>query len=148
MIIGSVYAGDIFATGMQTITCPTNCVGVMGKGLAKTTKERYPNVWRVYRRAFEEGGLHPHRPLIATAYPGRQVLCFHTKRHWRDASKVDDIEMGLRYLVDNYRVMYIDSIAIPAIGCGLGGLDWVTQVKPLICHYLDPIDLPVMLYEP
>jgi len=148
MIIGSVYAGDIFATGMQTITCPTNCVGVMGKGLAKTTKDRYPNVWRIYRQAFEEGRLHPHRPLIATAYPGRQVLCFPTKRHWRDPSRLDDIDASLRYLAENWYMMYISSLALPPIGCGLGGLDWEREVKPLVMKYLDPIDLPVTLYEP
>ncbi|MFQ3610899.1 MAG: hypothetical protein SNJ72_05305, partial [Fimbriimonadales bacterium] len=40
------------------------------------------------------------------------------------------------------------SIAIPPLGCGLGGLRW-QQVKPLIQKYLEPLqDVEVRVYEP
>jgi uncharacterized protein YwgA len=68
--------------------------------------------------------------------------------HWRYPSKYDYIEKGLvalrGLLQEKERV---SSIAVPPLGCGLGGLDW-NRVKPMIEHYLNDLPLDVYLYEP
>jgi hypothetical protein len=50
-------------------------------------------------------------------------LLFPTRRHWREKSDIGGIEKGLQWIRDNYRREGIQSLAIPALGCGLGGLD-------------------------
>lgn len=47
------------------------------------------------------------------------------------ASRIEDIESGLVALVDEVKRRGIKSIAIPPLGCGLGGLNW-KDVRPLI----------------
>jgi O-acetyl-ADP-ribose deacetylase (regulator of RNase III) len=78
----------------------------------------------------------------------RFVINFPTKGHWRSKSKLSDIETGLASLREVIRERHIDSIAIPPLGCGNGGLDW-SDVRPLIVEALE--DLPgvrVMVYPP
>ena len=127
--------GDIFEAHCEAITNPVNCVGAMGKGLALEFKRRYPANANVYSRACASGALRPGQPFIfdlgVEATP-RYIVNFPTKRHWRDPSRFDDIEAGLATLVGQSEQLGIGSIAIPPLGCGLGGLNWATQVAPLV----------------
>jgi hypothetical protein len=63
--------------------------------------------------------------------PRRYIINFPTKRHWKSPSRLADIEAGLSDLVRVVVEHGITSIAIPALGCGNGGLDW-RKVQPLI----------------
>lgn len=61
---------------------------------------------------------------------------------------LQDVEDGLKYLAGSYEQMGIQSIAMPALGCGLGGLKW-SEVQPLIVKHLGALpDLDVYVYEP
>jgi hypothetical protein len=76
-----------------------------------------------------------------------QILNFPTKRHWKQKSHLEDVEEGLKFLVENYAQMGIYSLALPPLGCGLGGLKWA-DVKNLINKHLGPTeDLDVYVYE-
>jgi hypothetical protein len=78
----------------------------------------------------------------------RLVINFPTKRHWREKSRYEDIDSGLRALVEDVRRLGIKSIAIPPLGCGLGGLDWA-KVRPMIERaFADIPEVDVILYEP
>ena len=132
--------GDIFESGADALAVPVNCVGVMGKGMAAAVKERYPGVWRSYsedcrRGRVRPGGVtHHFAPRVRVA-PGkfvgfRYVVCVPTKRHWRDLSQLQDVRFGLEALALWCRRHHIESVAVPALGCGLGGLDWA-DVRPL-----------------
>jgi O-acetyl-ADP-ribose deacetylase (regulator of RNase III) len=75
-------------------------------------------------------------------------LNFPTKRHWQENSRLEDIEEGLKYLAAHHAQMGIFFLALPPLGCGLGGLNW-TEVKPLIEKHLGGLtDLEVLVYEP
>ena len=63
-------------------------------------------------------------------------LFLPTKRHWRNDSRFEDIEESMQWLATNYEKEGIQSLALPALGCGLGKLRW-EQVGPMMCHYLD-----------
>lgn len=114
-------------------------------------RQRFPSNHEAFAAACEEGEVVPGKmdvhDLGAGAKP-RWIINFPTKRHWRDPSRLEDIESGL---VDLRRVIVefnIRSIAIPALGCGLGGLDWAV-VKPMIVAALH--DLPgvdISIFEP
>ncbi len=139
--------GDLLASDAQTLVCPTNCVGVMGKGLALTIKETYPMVWDQYRRDHVNGRLSLTYLPIYPVNPGRRVLCFPTKDHWRGPSRLEWIDGNLRRLALQWEWWGITSLALPPIGCGLGGLSFDT-VEPLIYTHLDPLPLDVELYLP
>ena len=80
-------------------------------------------------------------------YP-RYIINFPTKRHWRGKTRMDDIESGLADLVEVMKAKNIRSIAIPPLGCGLGGLDW-KEVKPCIESALGALkNVQVIVYEP
>ena len=78
----------------------------------------------------------------------RYIINFPTKRHWRGKSRIADIRSGLKALIDDVRRLNISSIAVPPLGCGLGGLDW-GEVRPLIEKAFSELpDARVLLYEP
>ena len=74
-------------------------------------------------------------------------LLFPTKRDWKERADITGIEEGLIWLADNYKKEGIKSLAIPALGCGLGRLDW-QDVGPLMCRYLKTLDVTVAIYLP
>ena len=143
--------GNIFTDPAEALVNPINCVGTMGKGLALQFKERFPDNFREYARACHDGGVQPGRMLVHMTYTGehpRYVINFPTKRHWRDDSQLEDITSGLEALAREIQNRRIRSVAIPALGSGLGGLDW-SEVKPLIQSGLEPLEnVRITVYEP
>jgi len=139
--------GDIFRTKAQTITIPVNLVGVMGAGLAKAAVKAFPDLFGIYFELLERKLLTMGRPCIVPRRDSKWILLFPTKFHWRSRSNLEDIVEGVKYLSETYKMMGIRSIAIPALGCGLGGLDW-KEVRSAITPYLQQMDIPVYLYNP
>ncbi len=139
--------GDIFKSPAQVLTNTVNCVGVMGKGVALEFKNRYPQMFNDYKARCDQGNVKPGQPYLWED-DSAQVLNFPTKRNWRDNSLFQDVEDGLKHLASSYEQMGIQSIAMPALGCGLGGLKW-SEVQPLIVKHLGDLpDLDVYVYEP
>ncbi len=157
--------GDMFFSRMQTLTISVNTVGVMGKGLASRAKYQFPDAYVVYQDACRKRLLLPGKPylykreasldtaLADDTFPlpatNRRTwfLFFPTKRHWRERSRIEDIEAGLGWLVQHYRAEGIESLALPALGCGLGRLKWA-EVGPLMCRYLSRLEIPVHIHLP
>jgi O-acetyl-ADP-ribose deacetylase (regulator of RNase III) len=140
--------GDIFESDAQALVNPVNCVGVMGKGLALEFRLRYMKMFLVYMDLCRKGEMRIGRISMCTV-KGGSVLLFPTKKHWRDPSKVSYIEkglMGYRHAVLAGYMMFQDSIAFPALGCGLGGLDFDSQVRPLMEKYLSDLPIDVQVY--
>ncbi len=139
--------GNIFDSPAQAITNPINCAGTMGKGLSLEFERRYPRLCIDYKARCAKGLVKPGHPYL-WENDETQILNFPTKRHWRDNSRIEDIESGLKYLASHYQELGIYTLALPALGCGLGGLDW-KEVKLLIEDHLGAIpDLEVFAYVP
>lgn len=143
--------GDIFNAKTEAIVNPVNCVGVMGKGLALAFKQRYPDNYAAYRKACQTHELQIGR-IFTYRLKGdgegklHYIINFPTKDHWRDASKVSYIEQGLDALARTIEEIPIHSIAIPPLGCGLGGLSW-DIVRPLVIKRLESLDCAIYLYD-
>jgi O-acetyl-ADP-ribose deacetylase (regulator of RNase III) len=149
--IHSVKGNLLKQEDVDAIVNTVNCVGVMGKGIALQFKKKWPDNFKAYALACKnkevELGQMFTFELGALATP-RFIINFPTKDHWRSTSKIADIESGLQSLVEHIARFDIRSIAIPPLGCGLGGLPW-SEVKPLIVKYLGNIEnLKVRLFEP
>ncbi|MBI4865062.1 MAG: macro domain-containing protein [Candidatus Riflebacteria bacterium] len=138
--------GNIFESKAQTLVNTVNCVGVMGKGLAKEFKDRFPEMNRQYVAACRRGEVRSGRPFIYRDLT-RVILCFPTKDNWKGSSKYEFIEAGLKAVAANYSSWDIRSMAIPPLGCGLGGLDWVL-VRRLIEKYLGALPIEIEVFEP
>ena len=141
--------GSIFDSSMQTIVNPVNCVGVMGGGLALAFKEQYPLVFLRYKMKCDAGELVPGSLDFheADAPWEHNVLNFPTKNDFRKPSEYGFVRSGLEVFVKSYKELGITSIAFPALGCGLGGLDW-NNVQTMMEKYLNDLDIPVEIYTP
>ncbi|MEI7845814.1 MAG: macro domain-containing protein [Chloroflexota bacterium] len=143
--------GDILREDAEALVNTVNCVGVMGRGIALQFKDAYPENFKTYEVACKNKEVQPGRMLvfeIGQLTNPRYIINFPTKRHWRGKSRIEDIDSGLKALVDTIQQYNIHSIAIPPLGSGLGGLDW-SDVKPRIKASLQPLtDVQVFIYEP
>jgi len=143
--------GDIFGTTAEAIVNTVNCVGVMGRGIALQFKKRYPENFGCYADACKKKEVVPGKMLVfdtGNMVNPRYIINFPTKRHWRGASRMGDITVGLKALATEITNLQIKSIAIPPLGCGLGGLDW-RLVKAEISNALGMIpNVVIEVYEP
>lgn len=120
----SRVSGDIFKSKARALVDPSNCVGVKGAGLSLAFKKRYGSaLMRPYVKACREGTLYIGR-VLPIEVEDKIIICLPTKRHWRDKSRLEWIETGMSELIRCMRGMNIRSVAVPALGCGYGDLEW------------------------
>jgi len=138
----TMRVGDIFEDGFDIRVNTVNCVGVMGAGLAKQFADRYPGLLARYKRACESGEVQPGR-LYVWRYGLTWVVNFPTKRHWRGASRYEDVAAGLDALRELLAPLRDLRVAVPALGCSLGGLDW-RRVWPMIVEKLSGLAVDIV----
>jgi O-acetyl-ADP-ribose deacetylase (regulator of RNase III) len=149
----NIVSGTIFDDDADILVVPVNCVGIMGGGLAHQFKERYPWLDEDYRWLCTDGSLKPGE----TAYTSdgtRNIVLAATKDDYKDPSKIVWIEGICAEIALFLKIGWpgevrdddaIPSIAIPALGCGLGGLEW-EKVLPIIERNLSEFD--ARIYTP
>ncbi len=136
---------DIFSSPAKALINAVNTEGVMGKGIAKQFKTLFPDMFAEYQRRCESGELDIGKlHLFRTS--NKWVLNFPTKKRWRNPSKKEYIEAGLKWLSDNYIKYRIYSISFPLIGCGNGELDWNDTVRPMMERYLNHLSMEVYIH--
>ena len=140
-------AGNLFTSPAQVLVNTVNTQGVMGKGIALQFKQTFPEMFKDYQEFCERGKIDIGVLWIYKT-PHKWILNFPTKKHWRNPSRADYIETGLRKLSEKFNELGIYSIAFPALGCGNGELDWENTVKPLMERYLNKIPADVFVYPP
>lgn len=142
-----VVRGDLFASGADVLVNPVNCVGVSGAGLAAAFKAHYPSNHASYAAACARGNVQLGRVYVVPLACGPVIANFPTKHRWRDRSRLSDIESGLRALYEALRFRVVDTVAMPALGCGLGELA-LKDVLPLISKAFSDSELHVTVYLP
>jgi O-acetyl-ADP-ribose deacetylase (regulator of RNase III) len=142
--------GNLLDADVDALVNTVNTKGVMGKGVALQFKRAFPANYKAYRSAcaagtvklgemfvFDNGRLHrPH-----------YIINFPTKDHWRSRSRLADIDAGLDDLRRVLAEVHISSIALPPLGCGLGGLRW-SDVRPRIERALAELPVRALVFEP
>ncbi len=111
---------------------PVNTVGVMGAGLAKQFKDKYPSHYEKYRRAYSSGKLKTGKVLLDSE---NRIITFPTKQHWRNPSTEGYIRSGaksLKDLLDSDVLPKNAKVIMPKLGSGLGGLNFDRQVAPIL----------------
>ena len=142
--------GDLLAEDAEALVNAVNCVGVMGKGIALQFKKAFPDNFKAYAAACKLGEVKPGEMLTfetGMLTNPRFIINFPTKRHWRQPSYMEDIEAGLAALVEELQRLNIRSVALPALGGGLGGLSW-KRVRATIEQELTQLeDVEVIVFE-
>ncbi len=127
--------GNLLEAKTEAIVNPVNCVGMMGKGLALQFRKKFSeDYFKNYKRACQNGELQigkVHVYDLNNEMNPKFIIDFPTKDHWRGKSRIEYIETGLQSLVEAIEKRKIKSIALPALGCGLGGLNY-SEVRTLI----------------
>lgn len=119
--------GNILTEDVEAIVNTVNCVGVMGRGIALQFKNVFPENFSAYAKACKREEVVPGKMFIfetGELTNPRYIINFPTRRHWKGKSRIEDIDAGLVALAADIQERQIQSIALPPLGCGLGGLDW------------------------
>lgn len=143
--------GNLLDSQDDALVNPVNTVGVMGKGLALAFRQHFDLNHRLYVAACQTGEVRVGK-VFATetgqASGPRWVVNFPTKQHWRQPSQlrwVTDGLMDLRRFIAQHQVR---SIAIPALGAGLGGLVWPDVRAAIESALAELDDVQISVYEP
>lgn len=146
-----IKTGDILTADAEALVNTVNCVGVMGRGIALQFRNAFPDNFRAYKAACDRKEMASGKMFVVDLNRfenPRLVINFPTKAHWKGKSRLEDIKVGLVDLVRVLREHRVKSVAIPPLGCGLGGLNWA-EVRPLIEQSLAEVpNVEVLLYKP
>ena len=143
--------GNLLVDDAEVLVNTVNTVGVMGKGIALAFKNAFPFNYWFYKHDCNIGALFVGVILAAKdtslIYGTKIIVNFPTKIHWRNPSEYEYITIGLKELREWLITNKVKSVAIPALGCANGGLEWA-KVKPMIVNALGDLDCEIVLYEP
>ncbi|MEQ6391013.1 macro domain-containing protein [Bacillaceae bacterium S4-13-58] len=142
--------GNLLEDDAEALVNTVNCVGVMGKGIALQFKQAYPDVYKEYAKECKQGNMEIGKVHVVSTdslFGTKYIINFPTKKHWKEKSKMHYVEDGLQDLVKVINDLGIQSVAIPPLGCGNGGLEWMkVKAKIIDAFQNSPIDIHV--YEP
>ncbi len=144
---------DIFASDAAVLVNPVDCTGAQGKGLAKAFARRFPVACAEYRRHTKNGRMCAGAVWvydITRATMPRWIFFAATKAHWRDASEIEDVALCAQWINQHAVDVGARSVAVPALGCGEGGLLW-GEVRPLLvaaAENVAALGIKVMIYAP
>lgn len=143
--------GNLLTADVEALVNTVNCIGYMGKGIALQFKQAFPDNFEAYQNACRAHKVQLGQMFVfktGSMINPRYIINFPTKGHWREKSKLTAVKTGLKTLIGEVRRLRIHSIAVPPLGCGLGGLKW-QQVRPLIEEAFQEVpEVQVLLYAP
>lgn len=143
--------GDLFSVEVDALVNTVNCVGVMGKGIALQFRRKFPDNYKAYKNACKKNEVQLGKMFIFEKSPlisPKLIINFPTKRHWRDKSQLKDIDSGLNALIDDIERLKIKSIAVPALGCGNGGLNWSIVKQKIEKTFANRVNITAYVFEP
>lgn len=142
--------GNIFDVEAEALVNTVNTVGVMGKGVALQFKEHFPMNYTLYTAACKKEEVQIGKMFITptnSMMNPKWIINFPTKKHWMHKSSYVYIEMGLDDLIEQIHKLNIQSIAMPPLGAGQGGLDW-EKVKQIIVDKMGGLNIEIIIFEP
>jgi O-acetyl-ADP-ribose deacetylase (regulator of RNase III) len=142
--------GNLLDSRAEALVNTVNTVGVMGKGIALMFKERFTENFRRYAAACKANEVQTGKMFVTSVHEldgPRWIVNFPTKQHWRAPSRIEWVVEGLhdlrRFLIEQQ----VKSVAIPPLGAGNGGLDWI-KVREQIERVLGDLDIDILVFEP
>ncbi|MDQ2740210.1 MAG: macro domain-containing protein [Actinomycetota bacterium] len=132
--------GDLLESGAPAIGHGCNCAGVMGAGIARVIRQEFPHGYLDYRRACASRKFSPGFAQICPAEtPGGPLLVnLATQDRPGPNAKLDWVRHSARDAVQQLTALGVQTLALPRIGCGIGGLDFddvLTAIEAALNDY-------------
>jgi hypothetical protein len=132
-----IVNGDFWKVSREYeyLVCPTNGIVkedgslVMGAGLALHFKIRYKNIDKRLGYMVKTYGNNVYLDVNDTERGN--VISFPTKHHYNDNSDIELIKQSIKQMNYLSKVLELNKILLPLVGCGLGNLN-KEEVLPLL----------------
>lgn len=149
-----VLHGDLIRSDERVLAHGCNTRGIMGAGIAAQMAETYPLVLHTNQRDVKAGLFVPGTAQLVVAKPGRVIFNLATQDDPGPRARLAWVELAFRNMAEKCVHDGIQRVAIPQIGCGLGGLVW-PDVEAIIHEALadvrvrgNTLDVICYLYQP
>ena len=143
--------GNLLQADVEALVNTVNTEGVMGKGIALQFKKAFPDNFAAYQAACQRREIAVGRMFVFETgrLDGLQwIINFPTKKHWRYPSTMEYVRTGLADLVGVTKRLGIRSLALPALGCGNGGLAWALVRDAIEAASSELPDVEILVFEP
>lgn len=135
--------GDLFTSDAPAIGHGVNTKGKMGAGIAVQFKNRFPKMYDSYRDLCATGMFRPGGVMV---YSAESPVVYNIASQDLPGAnaRLDWLETGLRITLEDAEERNIERIALPQIGCGIGGLslpDVLEVIKNVEANYVTEIEL-------
>jgi O-acetyl-ADP-ribose deacetylase (regulator of RNase III) len=137
------HTGSLFDSTADAYVHGVNTEGLMGAGIAVLFKKAYPEMYSVYKALCKLGRLQPGETWVWEAHD-RTIYNIASQDKPGANARLEWFERGLTQTLKHAQENNVVVIAMPRIGCGIGGLDW-EDVRDIIEHYAErtPVDIEV-----
>lgn len=120
-----------------------NAQGVMGSGVAKAIRNKWPLAYQAYKEHYEKHGLFPGEVIWAPVEDKLIANCITQCKYGRDSKRYTEYDAVRECMREIDKFEYRElGLAMPLIGAGLGGGDWeviaeiiqeeITHVNPVV----------------
>jgi O-acetyl-ADP-ribose deacetylase (regulator of RNase III) len=146
-------SGDILETNAEAIAHGVAPFDHFNQGLAMSLKEEWPDMAQDFRQYCHQNNPKPGEAWLWSVPGEKRIINLLTQeapegqKHSGLPGKahLSYVRHSLKQLAEIIKEQQINSIAIPKLATGVGGLDWQV-VKPLILEYLSDCGAEVQLY--
>ena len=123
-------SGDLFTSDAPALCHGVNVQGVMGAGIAKAFRAKWPEMFVAYREECLSYELQAGEVFI---WDAGDVVIYNaaSQRSTGPSARYCWLESSIAAALDDADARSLDRIAMPLIGCGIGGLSW-ERVEPIL----------------
>jgi O-acetyl-ADP-ribose deacetylase (regulator of RNase III) len=153
-------SGNLFDSSAIAYAHGVNTAGLMGAGIAVEFKRRWPDMYQYYKKLCG-GPLIVGDTVVADQLRPGSMMSWETMSNnprWifniasQDRpgpyARLEWFESGLRRVLDFAKEFpTISLIAMPRIGCGIGGLAW-DDVKEILDFYVRFYNVDIEVFTP
>lgn len=130
---------DLTAVTTGIIAHGVNCQGVMGSGVARALRDKWPSIYPAYQilcaKAETASELLGRVQYVTPRLSDVSVAnCFTQVFYGRDGKRYADVqavEKCILQVAQSCNQLKLP-LYMPKIGCGLGGLSWENDIEPIV----------------
>lgn len=139
--------GDLFEMNVDAIGHGVNVRGLMGAGIAKPFGEKYPLMKEEYVLMCKANDFHPGDVFKYYVGDGKWIYNLASQKEPGADARIPWLSQSAHTMMVHAHRYGVKEIALPAIGCGIGGLDYhdVRMVLSGVCQGWDTNLTVVML---
>ncbi|QGJ71244.1 Hypothetical protein PBC10988_29480 [Planctomycetales bacterium 10988] len=140
--------GDIFKTPDEVgLAHGCNCRGMMDAGVAVSFRDRWPEMYQQYKKLCDDGEFNLGEMFVwQDDNTGRTVFNLATQREPGPHASIDALRTAMTKMRDHAGGLQVETIAIPLIGAGIGGLT-ESGVKDVFTKVFEKSDIRLIVCE-